>query len=155
MLEFKRIDVEAMPYLYEEHRCRLDPVEMSTHMGEAFQNVLGFIQSHGLTPTGAPLSVYYSYDPEEIVFRAGFPVSAEDAQKAEGTIQAAETPAGNVLSFYHLGPYEGLRESYGVMMQYLEANGLTLGAPTWEVYVNSPDEVPAADLRTDIFVSLA
>jgi effector-binding domain-containing protein len=60
-----------------------------------------------------------------------------------------------VLTFTHLGPYAGLRDSYGAMMGYLEENKLEMRAPTWEVYVNDPKEVPEEELRTDVFVSLA
>jgi effector-binding domain-containing protein len=40
-------------------------------------------------------------------------------------------------------------------MAWLEKEGLTLGAPTWEVYVNDPDSTPEEELRTEIYVSLA
>ena len=60
-----------------------------------------------------------------------------------------------MLSFTHTGPYSKLSESYSAMMGWLTTQGLNFGAPTWEVYVDDPDSTPAAELRTDIFVTLA
>ncbi len=154
MLRFKLTDVEATPYLYQERSCGMDPQDISATMQKAFGNVMHFLKSHNIEPSGRPLSVYYTHDPNEMTFRAGCFVCEEDAAKAEGTIQSASTPAGKVLAFTHVGPYAGLRISYGEMMTYLEENGLKVGAPTWEVYVNDPSVVPEEELRTDVFVSL-
>ena len=154
MLEFKQIDVQETPYLYEERTCSMDPADVGKTMGEAFHNVLAFLNANQIETTGQALSVYYTYDPEVMTFRAGFSVSEDDLAKAKGTVRADKTPAGKVLTFTHVGPYTGLRDSYGKLMEYIAANGLNLGAPTWEVYVNSPEEVDESELRTDIFATL-
>lgn len=154
MLSFQLKDVETASYLYEERSCSMDPDDISATMQKAFGNVMQFLKSHNIKPSGAPLSVYYTHDPNEMTFRSGCFVSEEDAVKAEGAIQSASTPAGEVLTFTHVGPYARLRNSYGEMMTYLEENGLKVGVPTWEVYVNDPSVVPEEELRTDVFVSL-
>ena len=42
------------------------------------------------------------------------------------------------------------------MMEYLEENGMAVGAPTWEIYLNNPDSVTSKDeLETDIYVTVA
>lgn len=155
MPRFELTDVEEMPYLYEERSCSMDPQDISSAMGEAFVCVMKFFKNHNIESAGKVLSVYYTYDPKVMTFRAGFSVAKEDAAKAEGAVKAAVTPAGRVLTFTHLGPYSDLRKSYAEMMKYIEDNHLKLGTPTWEVYVNNPETVPEAELRTDVFVSLA
>lgn len=155
MPEFKKIDVAQMPYFYVERSASMDPADISRAMGEAFQAVWGFMSSHDVKPAGPALSVYYSYDPEKMHFRSGFAVAASDMDKAEGEVKADVTPAGRVLNFTHIGPYSTLREDYGAMMGYLQQQGLEMTAPTWEIYLNSPDEVPEAELRTDVFTALA
>ena len=40
------------------------------------------------------------------------------------------------------------------MMPHLEAIGRKMGAPMWEVYLNSPDQVPEEQLLTDVFTML-
>jgi effector-binding domain-containing protein len=155
MPDFNLIDVAERPYVYVERTCPMVPSSISAEMGKAYTDVMDFIQANGLTLTGPALSVYYSYDPEAVTFRAGFFVSAEDAKKASGDVKADFTPAGRVVNFTHSGPYSKLSESYGMLMGWLQHEGLTLGTPTWEVYVNDPDTTPEEELRTDIYVSVA
>lgn len=155
MPAFELVDVTEKSYVYVERECEMDPAVISETIGKAFTDVMAFIQANGVALTGPALSVYYGYDPRTVVFRAGFFVSREDAGKAAGEIKAGVTPAGKVVHFIHKGPYSTLSESYGDLMAWLQARDLTLGAPTWEVYVDDPDSTPEAQLRTEIYVSLA
>ena len=155
MTEYKMVDVEKTPYLYQERTCSMDPQDISAAMGEVFQNVWAFIAEKKITPAGGPLSVYSTYDPQKMTFRSGFAVSADDAAKADGAVKAGTLPAGEVLHFTHVGPYAKLRDSYGEMMKYLEEKNLTVGAPTWEIYVDDPQTTPEEKLRTEIYVTLA
>ena len=155
MPEFRLIDVAERPYLYVERTCSMAPEEISAAMGDAFQQVYGFMQTHGIEAVNGALSVYYTYQPDSMTFRAGFFISGEDTKKAGAPVFADSTPAGKVVTFTHMGPYERLRESYAELMQYLEREGLKPGTPTWEVYLNGPDETPEEELRTEVFVSLA
>lgn len=155
MLKFELTEVEETPYLYEERTCGMDPSDISAAMGEAFGTVMRFMGANGIEPAGAPMAVYYTYDPSKMTFRAGFAVSADDLEKAEAAVKGAVTPAGEALTFTHVGPYAELRNSYGVMMKHMEQNNLQLGAPTWEVYLNDPATTAEEQLETAVFVSLA
>lgn len=155
MPDFKLIDVDERPYIYVDRHCAMAPAEIGNAMETAFAEIFTFMQQEGVEPVEGPLSVYYTYNPDTVDFRAGMFVSAEDAKKASGSIKADLTPGGQVVQFSHIGPYAKLGESYDALTDWLETEGLTLGAPTWEVYMNDMDTTPPEDLRTDIFVSLA
>jgi len=155
MVEYEFADVDGRDYLYVAVKCPMKPEAISEAIGKAFRDVMGFMQANAIAPAGPPLAVYYSYDPETVEFNAGFFVSAEDAGKAGGDIRAGKTPAGRVLTLTHVGPYRDLGKTYEAMMGYLQEQGLKLGAPTWEVYVDDPDSMPEEKLRTEIFVTLA
>jgi effector-binding domain-containing protein len=133
----------------------MDPAEVSKSMGSAFQQVWAFMSENRISPTGGALSVYYTYDPDKISFRAGFTIAAADMAKASGDVKADVTPACKVLHFVHKGPYETLRAAYGDMMQYMEHEKISFAAPTWEVYLNDPSQVKPEDLLTEVFVALA
>ncbi len=155
MLKFEMVEVTPTPYLYEERSCSIDPEDISRNMGEVFQNVWKFAQANGVTSLKQGIAVYYTYDPDQMTFRAGFTISGDETDKADGTIKSETLPAGKVLTFTHIGPYAKLRDSYSEMMKYVAENNLTLGAPTWELYVNDPSVTPSEELRTDVYVTLS
>lgn len=156
MPDYKMKKVEAVPYLYVERSCSMDPADIGKNMGIAFGTVAEFIGARGISSMGNPLSVYYEHDGLTMKFRAGFMVSEVDSEKAEGEVRGGVLPAGEVLNFIHKGPYAKLRDSYADMMRYLETNSLTVSAPTVEIYLNDPDNVASEDeLETDIYVAVA
>jgi effector-binding domain-containing protein len=155
MPEFTLTRVTPRAYLYVEGRAAMDPGAISDAMGRAFEAVMDFQDAHGIAEDGPPLAVYYGHSADEIAFRAGVFVTEADARAATGDVQAGETPGGEVLHFTHVGPYATLRESYGHMMEHVASRGLTLGAPTWEVYVDDPETTPEHRLRTEVYVTLA
>lgn len=155
MATYKMVDTEERPYVYTERSCSMDPGDISRNMGIAFRAVGDLIERKGIDSVTNALSVYDMHDAQTITFRAGFLVSTEDARKAEGDVKSGMLPAGKMLNFIHRGPYAKLRVSYGEMMEYLEENGMTVGAPTWEIYLNDADSVASEDeLETDIFVTV-
>ncbi|GGD32220.1 GyrI-like domain-containing protein [Sinisalibacter lacisalsi] len=155
MADFKLIDVDETPYLYVERSTTMDPGEISRAMGSAFGEVWAFMEKHGVPPGGGALSVYHDYAEGRMAFRAGFVVARADMAAADGTVKADATPAGRVLHFTHIGAYDGLRDAYDGMMRHMESEGLAYAPPTWEVYLNSPDEVHEDQLVTKCYQALA
>ena len=151
MPEFAMRDVDPIHYLCVESESGMDPQSVGEAMGKAFGRVMEFMQHHGIPPAGQPIAIYSDYDPKVMRFRAGVPVAADDTRAAERDIVAGTTPSGKVLHFTHIGPYATLRDSYGAMMAHCEAQGLKVGAPAWEVYVDDPFEVPEERLRTEVY----
>jgi len=155
MPEFEIIEVDETPYLYVDRSTSHDPGEIGPAMGSAFQEVWSFMQAEGIAPTGGALSVYTSYDPEKMDFRSGFAIAPGDMAKASGAVKADVTPAGRAVHGTHKGPYSGIRQSYGEMHAFVQAKGVQFTAPTWEVYLNSPGEVPEEELLTELYQALA
>ena len=90
-----------------------------------------------------------------MAFRAGFTVTRADLAKASGAVKGDVTPATKVLHFVHKGSYATLRDDYALLMDHVGKEGLALGAPSWEVYLNDPSTTAADDLITECFVALA
>lgn len=155
MTDYSIVQTSAQDYLYVDRTTPMEPAEIGKAMGEAFGAVMGFMQQKGIAPAGPALSVYDTYDPNEVSFRAGFFVAPADAAQADGEIIAGQTPATRALALTHVGPYSELHTTYDAMMAYMQAKGLEIGAPTWEIYVDDPDTTDPAELRTGIFVTLA
>jgi effector-binding domain-containing protein len=155
MPEFKLITVAETPYLYVERTCSWNPQDIAAATGSALQEVWAFMQANAIRPAGGALSVYYSYSPDQVTFRAGFTVAAGDMAKAAGGVKAGATPTGRAVHFTHKGSYATLRDDYDAMMKWMKEKGMEMGAPTWEVYMNAPDQVPEEELLTEVYVALA
>jgi effector-binding domain-containing protein len=154
MTDFKLVQAPATTYLYVTRTCSMDPQDISSHMGTAFQQVWAFMQANSIQPAGGALSVYYDYSPDKMTFRAGFIIAPQDASRAQGEVKADATPAAEVIYFQHKGSYASLRDDYGLMMAHIAKLGREIGAPTWEVYLNDPDQVTEAELLTDVYSAL-
>ena len=155
MPDFKIIDVPETAYLYVERATSMAPEEISAAMGSAFGEVWGFMQRHGVAPAGGALSVYLDYNEAMMAFRAGFVIAPADMAAAQGAVKADVTPAGKVLHFTHKGSYATLRNDYDAMMAHMAAEKLAYAPPTWEVYLNSPDQVHEEQLLTECYQALA
>lgn len=155
MPDFKIVDVSETPYLYVERSCSMDPSDISKEMGAAFKEVWQHMEAGAIKPAGPALSVYYSYDPQVMNFRAGFTVAHEDMSKIEGNVKADVIPHGRTLHFTHKGSYATLRNDYALMMEYLKDSNLEMRIPTWELYVNDPGQTPEAGLITECYTALA
>lgn len=155
MPDFKLVHVTAEPYLYVERETTMAPEEISAAMGSAFGEVWAFMEQHGVPPAGGALAVYGEYTAGRMAFRAGFTIAEADMGAAGGAVKAAKTPEGRVLHFTHVGPYDTLAADYDAMMAFMDAEGLAYAPPTWEVYLNGPDEVPPERFVTECYQALA
>ena len=155
MPDFRIIDTQETPYLYVERSCAMTPDEIGPAMGSALQEVWAFMEKHGVPPAGGALAVYYDYSPDRITFRAGFIVGREGMAAADATVRADVTPAGRAVHGVLRGPYSGLRPAYAKMAAFVKAEGVEFAAPTWEIYLNAPGEVPEAQLLTELYQALA
>lgn len=152
MEQFTIANVGPTPYLYVERSCNMD--EIAAAMGSAFETVWAFMSRHGIQPAGGALAVYYDYSPDPMTFRAGFTVAEPDLGAAEGEVLGDRTPEGRVVRGTHRGSYAGLQEAYGRMAAFVKAKGADFIAPTWEIYLNSPDQVPEDQLLTELYQAI-
>jgi len=155
MPKFEIVAVKETPYLYVDRTTSMDGDEIGQAMHTGFAQVWAFMEHHGVAPAGGGLSVYHDYAQDKVDFRVGFVVARDDMAAAEGAVKADVTPAGRVLHFTLTGSYAGLRPAYEAMMTYMEAEGLRSVRPTWEVYMNGPNEVPEDRLVTECYQAFA
>jgi effector-binding domain-containing protein len=154
MPEYIVEEIGETPYLYVEGESGWAPEEISAEMGRCFAAARAYMDTHGIAAAGPPLALYPEHDPERLRFRAGVVVASEALLSTGGRVQGACTPAGRVASFVHVGPYATLRDDYADLMAWMEREGLEIGGPAWEVYVDDPDEVPEERRRTKVHVAL-
>jgi hypothetical protein len=72
----------------------------------------------------------------------------------DDAVEIRETPAGLYAVGLWRGPYEQIPKMFKALLESLEKNGCALraGNPYLEFYLNSPRDLPASDLLTEVCV---
>ena len=81
-------------------------------------------------------------------------VSIDENVKPEGEVGIREIADGKYMVFLHEGPYENFQYSYDYIFgEWLSESKMELREePSFELYLNSPDETNPEDLKTEIWV---
>ncbi|MDQ2087811.1 GyrI-like domain-containing protein [Herbivorax sp. ANBcel31] len=116
--------------------------------GRAYLMILERLKELGEEPADAPFAIYYNMDMENLQVELGFPVSKALPEK--GDIKANEIPAGKKATCMHKGPYKDSEAVYNAMTKWIEENGYEPTGVVYEVYYNSPMDVPESELLTKI-----
>ncbi|MFN8628780.1 MAG: GyrI-like domain-containing protein [Chloroflexota bacterium] len=128
------------------------------HLGALFAQ----LAPRGAELAGAPYVRYHEWGDATAVVEIGFPVNdvgrlglpaLDDA--ADGEPGAAQLPAGRAVVATHRGAYNELMTAWRDVDGWMVGRGLHAGGAPWESYVDNPDEVPPAELRTEIVWPLA
>lgn len=77
--------------------------------------------------------------------------------KLSGTLAWTPLAAGRYAVFLHVGPYEGLAALWGaIYREWLPTSGeAPRESPPLELMLNSPEDTPAHQLRTEVWVPVA
>ena len=152
-IEIEHLVVEASDIAYLPTTSVPEPAAVSEAMGEAYYEILSFIDQHGLSEAGAPLSISRSFSGSEILFDSAIPVrGATAATPRDGArVRVGSTYAGNVIRARHIGSYRTLGATHQKIAAYLAALGIERNGDSWESYVSDPTKVPDSELVTYIY----
>jgi AraC family transcriptional regulator len=129
-------------------------------IGDAFARLAAIAGPAGLFGPGAiMLGIYYD-DPDttpaaELRADAGLTIAA-DATIPSGLTEA-HLPAGPYATLTHVGPYDQLDAAWARLKhEWLPASGRTMpGGASYEIYRNTPMDVPKEQLVTELYMPLA
>jgi len=115
--------------------------------------LMGWVESEDVKTLGSPFIIYYSprftYDPEEVVFDIGIPISGDPEEK--DTIEVVELVEHNVLSGIHKGSYENIKESYEKLIEIADKNNYDIIGSPKEIFLKYQFDVNnEKDLITEI-----
>ena len=152
-LVIEQITVEAAEIAYLSATSIPEPAAMSEAMGDAYFEVLSFIDEHRLTEAGAPLSITRSFSGARLRFDAGIPVRGiSDSTPRDGAgVKIGATYAGKVIRVRHVGSYQSLGATHLKIAAYLAALGIERAGDAWESYVSDPTKVSESELLTYVY----
>ena len=156
-LKVEHLTVEAIDIAFLPTSSAADPDAVAESLGAAYFRVLTFIDTHGLQPDGAPLSILHRLGGTSMAFDAAIPVRGldTDTPRAENGVRLGQTYAGAVVRAQHRGSYATLNTTQRKITAYLAATGLQRNGSPWEAYVTDPANTPEADLVTEIYYPVA
>jgi effector-binding domain-containing protein len=133
---------------------RVAPNELSKVVPEGCGVVWGAVKAAQVKDAGRHVAVYR--DAGEGLLDVEVGVEVGDAFPGRDEVVGSVTPAGDVATVTHFGPYRKLGEAHQAIRQWCAAQNRTLACTSWELYGHWLDEWnnDPSKIRTDIFYLL-
>ena len=150
------VDIKKMPELRTAAVRHLGPYDQ---ISEAFDRLHQAVSSSNLVRDKVPLLAIYHDDPEmtpEPELRSDAAIVIPKEAKVPPGLREQRVPAGRYACATHVGPYDRLPEVWRELLgHWLPLSGERLGkGTTFEMYLNTPEDVPKEQLRTELYVPL-
>lgn len=147
-LEAVVLEAAAQPaYVVPGLSSGTDSASSSAVLGAAYGEIVALAQANNIKLAGPPYTVIRGHSGDQWQYDAGIPVDRNDVAPT-GRITAAQTHAGKVVDFRHLGSYDTLGATHAKAEAWLATRGLAEGEPRMEIYVSDPVSTPAAEVVT-------
>jgi effector-binding domain-containing protein len=115
-----------------------------------FGRVLDALGAAEVDPIGPPFTVFYEAPDADSSGDIAMCVPVQRSSRANPDVELLHFDEQVVAAILHRGPYEDMAESYTSISAWIHQYGHRIVGPTREVYLNSPEDVNAADLLTEI-----
>jgi effector-binding domain-containing protein len=100
----------------------------------ALDQVWVFLRANeGLHP-GKNLFLYHHPERRNEAMNIDFGVQVARRFEPEGNVHCVETPAGEVATTIHIGPYERLADAHSAIHAWCAANHRKIAQASWETY---------------------
>ncbi len=123
------------------------PSDVGNLIGQAYM-AMG---AQGLQPVAPPIAIFHDeeFKPAnldvEIALAVDAGVRADVPVDGNRHLTLKELPAvAQAACILHMGDYDNFAETYGVLGQWISANGYHFAGPSREVYLTSPDDESGA-----------
>ncbi|MEM9556235.1 MAG: SRPBCC family protein [Acidobacteriota bacterium] len=150
-LELERVEVEPQPVIQIGGSSAADATAVAAAYGQAFGTLMSTLGELEIEAAGSPLVFHTSWDETGYVFDAALPVAEPVELPADSPVSAGTVPGGPALRVVHVGPYEQLEDTYGLLDAYVEVHGLTVAGRPWDEFIDDPASTPADALRTLVY----
>lgn len=119
-------------------------------VGGGFAELMAFLGTRGVQPSGAPLVVYHDEIDQETDGEIEMCVPVAGPLEGEGDVRVIELEGGPTATTVHRGPYNEIGPAYHTLAGWIQEHGHELAGPPREIYLNDPQEVEPADILTEI-----
>ena len=152
-VEIEHQTIEAVDIVYLPATSVPEAAAISAALGDAYFDLLNFIDKYELHESGAPMSISGSFNGSELQFDAAIPIRGltDSTARNRSGVQIGRSYAGRVIRVRHVGSYRGLGRTHDKIAAYLAALGIQRNGNPWESYVSDPTRVPTDELLTYVY----
>ena len=152
-VEIEHQTVEAIDIVYLPTTSVPQAAAISEALGDAYFELLNFIDKHDLHEAGAPMSISGSFDGSALQFDAAIPIRgvSDTTPHNDLGVQIGKSYEGPVIRVKHVGSYRTLGRTHDKIAAYLAALGIRRNGNPWESYVSDPTRVPGDELLTYVY----
>jgi effector-binding domain-containing protein len=151
------LTLKARPMLYIAGKVSVVAASPNKVVRAAYAKIRAYIADHDLAADGAPFAITTGFDQKSQVwsYEAGIALAAPPPTPPAPSdgIALGKTYAGTVARFVHIGDPDKAQPTYAKISDWMRANGLNGGQPTWEEYVSDPS-TPVGQWHTNIYVPI-
>lgn len=134
-----------------------------TKIGDAFFTLAQWLGARGVPTSGARMTGIFYDDPDQVAeskLRAKAAIHLPDAPNVTpvAPVERIQLRGGAYAMLTHVGPYEDLKAVWTwFYADWLPNSGhkTDIDAPCFELYLNTPEEVPPEALHTELYLPLA
>lgn len=141
MEERKSLEIELKEFKSAKVISVRDTINMD-NIGAMFGHVFETAFKNGITPAGAPMTVYHDIDfnYEHTDVEILLPV-AQNETKTE----TKNFSPGLCAHAVYTGAYSSIGDAYAAVMKWIETNGYEISGAPFDVYIKGPREVSSPD----------
>ena len=135
-------------------RRRAPAHQLSKAVPEACGTVWNALKSRGVAGAGRHVAVYLGGSGAQVDMEIGAEVPAPFG--GHGEVVDSATPAGEVATVTHFGPYGSLGAAHAAIRAWSTANNRPLAGPNWEIYGHwdAAWNDDSSKIRTDLYYLL-
>lgn len=134
-------------------RATVPIVDIPRAFKPALDQVWAFLRRNDELAPGQNLFLYHHPNVRTAPMDIDFGVQVARPFEPEGEVRCVETPAGEVATTLHVGPYDRLHDAHDAIHAWCAANNRKIGSASWEIYGDWTDD--PAKLETTIKYLLA
>lgn len=132
----KKVELLERNYVSVKVTCLNSDIKKE--MGQAYTNLMVFIEQSNVEMIGYPLCFYHNYDVQSTTFEAAIPIS----KKIEGSddIMVKTLPKGDYVTTAYNGSYDKIQVAYQALTQWMTDNKIEAQGMPFDEYVTNPAE---------------
>ena len=137
--------VVAVPIAAARRRVMIP--QITSAWKPALDQVWALLRAHPELEPGGNVFLYHHPTRREDPMDIDFGVQVGGEFPAEGEVFCTKTPAGQVATTLHRGPYDGLSAAHNAIHGWCSANGKQIGGESWEIYSDWNDDQARLETR--------